>query len=130
VSSEKRKERRRPVSISAGVSGNNDNRVIKCKIVDASLSGCRLYCEHIELLPDSITLNIPGMDLPVPGAIVWRSDSYAGVRMMWQFSRKSEFQASETIKAPSLANKVRANTAQARPDAQKSAPFGLKRRRR
>ncbi|MEP5623518.1 MAG: PilZ domain-containing protein, partial [Hyphomicrobiales bacterium] len=43
TTSEKRKERRRPVAISARVSSNGGSAAaIKCEIVDASLSGCRL----------------------------------------------------------------------------------------
>lgn len=126
---EKRKERRRPVSISATVSSETGKQSLNCQIVDASLSGCRLHCEYLDLLSDTIILKIPGMDLPVRGSIMWRSDSYAGVKMLWQFSGKTEFMAAETIKPPRLADKVQTNNGQPSRMPQKSAAFGLKRRR-
>lgn len=128
ITSEKRKEKRRPVSIAAQVSSSGAARSFSCKIVDASLSGCRLQCDDLDLLSDAIILKIPGMDLPVRGAIVWRVDSFAGVKMMWQFSRKSELQNAETIKVPSLVSKVRANNPQLKAESKKDTAYGLKRR--
>ncbi|QDG79061.1 PilZ domain-containing protein [Labrenzia sp. PHM005] len=127
VACEKRKERRRPVSIAANVSASEKTKFLKCKIVDASLSGCRLHCEHLEFLSDSIILKIPGMDLPVRGCIMWRSGNYAGVKMMWQFSGKTEFMAAEKIKPPVPHKKGRLENGQRVMKAQKSSPFGLKR---
>ena len=106
---EKRKEKRRTVSISASVLPGNGRSPVKCQIVDASLSGCRFFCKQLDQLPDSIALRIPGMDLPVGGSIVWRANGYAGVQMNWQFSGKTEFMAAKTIRPPSLAGKAGAN---------------------
>jgi len=102
---EKRKEKRRPVAISAMVSAAHGQPRISCQIVDASLSGCRLHSPKVGKLPDTIFLHIPGIDLPVRGCIVWRSGAYAGVRMMWQFSGKSDYMAAKPINPPPLAGR-------------------------
>ncbi|WP_422019254.1 PilZ domain-containing protein [Roseibium sp.] len=106
---EKRKEKRRTVSIAASVLPGHGMPPVSCQIVDASLSGCRFFCNQLDDLPDTIALRIPGMDLPVGGSIVWRANGYAGVKMNWQFSGKTEFMAAKTIRPPSLAEKAGAN---------------------
>lgn len=104
---EKRKEKRRSVSINAKVSSAASAQPVPCKIVDASLSGCRLAGEGVCDLPHDILLTIPGMDLPVKGLIVWQANGFAGVRLKWQFSGKKDYMKVETIRPPSLADKVR-----------------------
>lgn len=87
---EKRKERRRPVAITAYVSGVEEQASVKCDIIDASLSGCRLSSNALYSLPDDIQLKIKGMDLPVRGKIMWRGAGVAGVKMLWDFTGKKE----------------------------------------
>ncbi|MDN3718394.1 PilZ domain-containing protein [Roseibium salinum] len=82
---EKRAERRRKVSIPAWVSGRKSQAGVSCKIIDASHSGCRLASPKLQDLPEEIQLQIPGLDLPVVGRIVWRSPEHAGVKLIWQF---------------------------------------------
>ncbi|PVB63026.1 PilZ domain-containing protein [Labrenzia sp. 011] len=101
---EKRRERRRKVSIPALVSGRASQDGIRCEIVDASLSGCRLASRRLENLPRDIQLQIPGLDLPVAGEIVWRSPELAGVKLVWQFSNGQEFNR-KGLRSPEAADK-------------------------
>ncbi len=87
---EKRKEERRSVRIPAQVSDRRGGLVIRCIIVDASKSGCRLDARDLDHLPDDILLHITGLDLPVNGRIAWRSPGCAGVELLWQFSKSHE----------------------------------------
>lgn len=87
---EKRKEKRRPVSIDARVSGVTGSAIVGCKLVDASLSGCRLSSDELHTLPDDIYLRIPRLDWPVRGKITWRGAGLAGVQLFWEFSGKND----------------------------------------
>lgn len=123
--SEKRKERRRPVSITARVSsGAEGDKTVKCEIIDASLSGCRLSSDTLYTLPDDICLRISGIDLPVQGQIMWRGAGVAGVRMLWEFSGKNELR-NKTSNSPHLIEN--ANREQKKPR-RSSGDFGVKRR--
>lgn len=83
---EKRRERRRPVHISALVSDMSARTWFHCIITNASQNGCRLDGEGVSHMPDDIYLRINGLDLPVRGNIAWRGTACAGVRLLWQFS--------------------------------------------
>lgn len=87
---EKRREVRRPVWISAIVCGKQQPTTMKCRIVDASRSGCRLEGDRVDRLPAAIEIAIPGLDLPISGAIVWRSNNQAGVQLTWPFKGAPE----------------------------------------
>ncbi len=102
---EKRSERRRRVSIPAWVSGQNSREGLRCEIVDASPSGCRLASYQMENLPADIQLQIAGLDLPVVGKIVWRSPEYAGVKLIWKFTSSREFDE-KRLHAPSGAGET------------------------
>lgn len=102
---EKRSERRRKVSIPAWVSGQNSKDGQRCEIVDASPSGCRLASQKLQGLPSDIELQIPGLDLPVAGRIVWRSADFAGVRLIWRFAGGREPEE-KRFKPPDLAGKA------------------------
>ena len=80
---ERRREPRRPVLITAILSSPINPRTMKCKIVDASKSGCRLESDKLADFPDQVELSIPGLDLPIAGKIVWRANEQAGVRLAW-----------------------------------------------
>ncbi|GAB4577079.1 MAG: hypothetical protein Tsb0019_04310 [Roseibium sp.] len=107
---EKRSERRRRVSIPAWVSGQNSREGMRCEIVDASPSGCRLASHKLEALPVDIQLQIAGLDLPVVGKIVWRSPEYAGVKLIWKFTSSKEFEE-KRVRPPDLAEKTGAGSA-------------------
>ncbi|MBO6755317.1 MAG: PilZ domain-containing protein [Roseibium sp.] len=102
---EKRRERRRQVSIPTVAVDAATMREWACTIVDASKSGCRLKTEYVKDLPTDITLQISGIDMPVRAEIVWRSADHAGVRMLWQFSSSREVNVSK-VRPPSLAQKA------------------------
>lgn len=121
---EKRSERRRKVSIPAFVSGKTSQEGISCEIVDASPSGCRLLSGKLKGLPADIRLQIPGLDLPVTGRIVWRTEDLAGVRLIWQFAG-SGATAEKRIRPPDLAEKTGAGSAR-KAD---SSGFGVRRNR-
>ncbi|MFC6655432.1 PilZ domain-containing protein [Roseibium salinum] len=86
---EHRRETRRPVWITAIVCGRTNPVTMKCRIVDASKSGCRLEGDRLNRLPAEIDVSIPGLDLPIAADIVWRKDNQAGVRLHWPFSSGS-----------------------------------------
>ncbi len=121
---EKRRERRRKVSIHAWVSGQNASDGLRCEIVDASQSGCRLSGGMLHTLPDDVSLQIPGLDAPVSGRIVWRANDFAGVKLLWRFSNGNDFKQ-ERLKPPSLAAKAGA----AVPERNNGSGFGVKRKK-
>lgn len=82
---DQRREARRPVLIDAVVCGRTNSASIKCRIVDASRSGCRLESDGIQGLSDDVEIFIPKLDLPIPGTIVWRNGHHAGVSLAWPF---------------------------------------------
>jgi hypothetical protein len=122
--SEKRSERRRKVSIPAFVSGKTSQEGVSCEIIDASPSGCRLSSLKLQGLPADIQLQIPGLDLPVNGKIVWRAEGLAGVKLLWQFARGAR-KGQERIRPPGLAEKAGAKS-QRKAD---SSGFGVRRNR-
>ncbi|MBD1545975.1 PilZ domain-containing protein [Labrenzia aggregata] len=63
---------------------------LRCHIVDASKSGCRLESDQFDKLPDEIEISIPKLDMPLVGTIVWRSGEHAGVSLNWPFSENPE----------------------------------------
>ena len=88
--SEKRREIRRQVWITAIVCGKTNAASMKCRIVDASKSGCRLEGAKLDKLPKEIEISIPGLDLPIKGVIVWRKNDQAGVKLDWPFEAAPE----------------------------------------
>ena len=87
---EKRRETRRRVLITAVVCSRVGRETLRCHIVDASKSGCRLESDQLDKLPDEIEISIPKLDLPLVGTIVWRSGEHAGVSLNWPFSEETE----------------------------------------
>ncbi|MEQ8781344.1 MAG: PilZ domain-containing protein [Roseibium album] len=85
-SGEKRREIRRPVWISTIVCGKTSPFTMKCTIVDASKSGCRIEGDNLDRLPREVEISIPGLDLPISAKIVWRAEGSAGVRLNWPFA--------------------------------------------
>ncbi|WP_417681423.1 PilZ domain-containing protein [Roseibium sp.] len=96
---EKRREPRRRVLITAVVCSRVGRETLRCHIVDASKSGCRLESDQLHKLPDEIEISIPKLDMPLVGTIVWRSGEFAGVSLNWPFSENPESKApNERIK--------------------------------
>ena len=122
---EKRSERRRKVSIPVWVSGRTSDGGLRCRIVDASQSGCRLLSKYLEELPADIKLQIPGLDLPVYGEIVWRSADFAGVRLLWKFSNGAEFDTKVRRKRSTKPTAKEAGSEQSN-----ATGFGVKRKKR
>lgn len=105
--SEKRREIRRPVWITAIVCGQSHPITMKCRVVDASRSGCRLEGETLNKLPDAVEISIPGLDLPINGMIVWRRNGQAGVRLSWPFEPEREPKTEQLLKALEEEKKAR-----------------------
>ncbi|GAB4577078.1 MAG: hypothetical protein Tsb0019_04300 [Roseibium sp.] len=97
---EKRREARRPVRIAAVVCGKSNPVTMKCEIVDASRSGCRLEGDTLARLPQAIEISIPGLDLPISGSIVWCRNNQAGVQLTWPFKTAPSSKADEKAKSP------------------------------
>ncbi|MHA7774163.1 PilZ domain-containing protein [Roseibium sp. M-1] len=95
---EKRREIRRQVWITTIVCGKTNAASMKCRIVDASKSGCRLEGDKLDKLPDEIEISIPGLDLPIKGAIVWRKNNQAGVKLDWPFEPAPEPKPEDILK--------------------------------
>ncbi|WP_434053239.1 MAG: PilZ domain-containing protein [Roseibium sp.] len=82
---EKRREVRRSVWIGTVVSGKTSPFIVKCRIIDASRSGCRLEADGLDRLPQDIEISIPGLGMPIAAKIIWRKNGQAGVRLNWPF---------------------------------------------
>lgn len=91
--SEKRRERRREVSIPVQVYDRARTISMHCRIIDASKSGCRLEGPCVQALPSDISLQIRGLGLPVDGRVVWCRDGHAGVELLWEFSSRGDMRA-------------------------------------
>jgi len=105
---EKRREARRPVRIAAIVCGKSHPVSMKCEIVDASRSGCRLEGDAVERLPETIEISIPGLDLPISGSIVWCRNNQAGVQLTWPFKTGPEPKPEEQRQRPDADRKPEA----------------------
>ncbi len=91
---EKRREVRRRVLITAVVCSRVGRETLRCHIVDASKSGCRLESDQLHKLPDEIEISVPKLDMPLVGTIVWRSGDYAGVSLNWPLSEEAQLKSS------------------------------------
>lgn len=80
----KRSEERRRRVMRATVEGLPDHAKYGCGVVDISASGCRINCNHLDELPDTICVQITGFGYPMMGRIVWRSKKLAGVHFSWE----------------------------------------------
>lgn len=105
---EKRREIRRPVWITAIVCGQTHPITMKCRIVDASKSGCRLEGDTVDRLPEAIEISIPSLDLPITGTIVWRRNGQAGVQLKWPFEPDPEPKTEQLLKALEEEKKAKA----------------------
>jgi hypothetical protein len=95
---EKRREIRRQVWITTIVCGKTNAATMKCRIVDASKSGCRLEGDKLDRLPREVEISIPGLDLPISGLIVWRKNNQAGVKLDWPFEPEPEPKPEDLLK--------------------------------
>lgn len=79
----KRRSARKAVKISGIISDLTFSTKIKCMVLDASKTGCRIKIRENKTLPDELWLNIPGMKSAARGKIVWRRDDMAGIQFSW-----------------------------------------------
>ncbi len=103
---EQRSEVRRPALITAYVSGRADARSMKCLIVDASRSGCRLEGDRLDTLSNEIEISVQGFELPIHGKIVWRKNGQAGVQLDWSFEENAR-SAAQKPASPTRKGKAR-----------------------
>ncbi len=83
---ENRSGDRKTVTIQATVSDCEDETQYACLLMDASRTGCRLYCDHVEALPDEVKLYPEGLVEPINASIVWRKAKLAGLAFKWPSS--------------------------------------------
>ena len=86
---ESRVEERVGVAIPATISNADGNRLVRCTILEASRSGCRIETEHLRQLNNDVLINIGTMKMALRGRIVWRDDALAGVSLMWKTAKKA-----------------------------------------
>ena len=81
---ERRDAPRREVLIPVVISDAALNKLADGTIMDASRTGCRIFGDKVQELPDRISLEICGLTGPMIGQIVWRNDGMAGVKFLWE----------------------------------------------
>lgn len=81
ASADQRRARRHDTSLRARVTGVNGGEGFEGMIVDASVSGARLWSADVDRLPDAIIIEVEGIAAPIPGRIVWRKQNEAGVAL-------------------------------------------------
>jgi hypothetical protein len=80
---DKRRERRNKVSIPVKISDREGITEISGTVTDAGQNGCRVNAKGLSSLPEEVTLNMRSFDKPVLGEFVWRNETSAGVRLIW-----------------------------------------------
>ena len=83
ASSDKRKEPRQKVALTAEATDLDQSFSTKCLIRDISKNGCRIYCDDLKIIPNDFLLKPSGFEKYVKGTIVWRKEKWAGVRVDW-----------------------------------------------
>ena len=86
---DKRREKRVAVTIPAMIANEDGSKKLRCLIVDASRSGCRIKATGLDRLKEKIRLKIEKLAVPVSGRIVWRKDDTAGIELNWNFAQKA-----------------------------------------
>lgn len=76
------RERQR-VGIPARVSDAESGAEFACFVLDATATGCRLFCEQAEILPAAVALKPDGMANPIEARVVWRKNRLAGLAIEW-----------------------------------------------
>jgi len=81
--SDKRRERRNTVSIPVTISDKEGMTEINGLIVDAGANGCRISAKGLSAMPDEVILKIKRFEKPVTGEFAWRTETSAGLRLLW-----------------------------------------------
>ncbi|NND49740.1 MAG: hypothetical protein HKN60_05765 [Rhizobiales bacterium] len=71
------------VGISADLIDPKDDGQYYCHIFDATREGCRIFCDHLGVLPDEVRLHPEGMSEPIKAKILWRKTMTAGLEFNW-----------------------------------------------
>ncbi|MFD1696576.1 PilZ domain-containing protein [Roseibium aestuarii] len=82
--SDKRRERRNTVKIPVVISDRGGVTEIKGTIIDAGPNGCKILAKDLTSLPEEVMLTLKQFDKPVHGEFAWRSDTAAGLRLVWE----------------------------------------------
>lgn len=86
---DKRREKRVTVTIPAMIANRDGTKRLRCLIIDASRSGCRLKGTGFDRLEEEICLKIDKLAVPVSGRIVWRTGDTAGIELQWDFAQRA-----------------------------------------
>lgn len=81
--SDKRREKRNDVKISAKITDLEGLTELSVVIVDAANNGCKIKGEGLTSLPDEILLAMSKFEKPVVAEFAWRNDTSAGLRLLW-----------------------------------------------
>lgn len=79
---ESRTYRRKPMLKQGVLSANEDDGGFACVIRDASRYGCRVFCQQLAALPDTVYLRTKGVDGPIKCHLAWRVHTCAGLRFL------------------------------------------------
>lgn len=82
----KRAEGRKDISLPVKIADLDGLIEISGTIVDAGNNGCRVSAEGLSALPDEVALTIRKFDRPVLAEFAWRTDTSAGLRLLWDRS--------------------------------------------
>lgn len=94
---DKRRERRSNVSIPVTLKDKDGTTMVSGLIVDAGANGCRVSATGLAALPDEVMLTIKKFDRPVLGEFVWRNDSSAGLRLVWDTQDMSDIASDDNV---------------------------------
>lgn len=84
MNSEKRRSSRQNITAPGWVDIGNKASFKRCKLIDISDTGARLFIEDIEDIPDTFSLHLSGYGLPCYLCnVVWRRDNTIGVEFLF-----------------------------------------------
>ena len=63
--------------------GQDEDDKYFCLILDATRDGCRIFCDRVEELPDTVHLHPERLKKPIKASLRWRKNMTAGLKLDW-----------------------------------------------